>query len=186
MFKPGNWGTFIARKASKSVRRSTSLARGRRSPPLGRILTHTETKFTYRVIGVTIYDLDLHMFLNTKYTRKRKPAPLWHALRAKGEAAVAGAKLKVGVKTGALRKSIHMKHLGNRTGQYLWIGSKLPYAYLHHQGTKPHPIVATNPGGQLVFIRKARLIRTPMVNHPGTRGNHYLRVQLRRHFRTLV
>ena len=192
VFKPGNWGTYFARKAAKSARSSFSgiKRRGNRSPNLFRTQVTTKTKFTYRVTNVIIYDYELHLFLNTKYTGTKmfgRPqlSPLWKALHSKGELAVAGAKQKVGVKTGALRKSIHMKHLGNRSGQYLWIGSKLPYAYLHHQGTKPHPIVAKNPGGELVFMRKSRLIRTPMVNHPGTRPNWYLRAQLR-HFKTLV
>lgn len=172
---------------SKAVR-----GRGRRRPIRrgggfgSRPIIQTKTKFSWRVTKVLIHEDALRRFLNTSTTLEGRRAPLWAALHAKGNLAVLGAKAKVGVRTGALRKSINMKHLGNATGQYLKIGSSLPYAYLHHQGTKPHPIAATKPGGQLVFTRKARLIRTPMVNHPGTRGNYYLRAQLRRHFRTLV
>jgi hypothetical protein len=175
------WGKKLARGA-RGARRGPSRTR---SAPLVREVIRTKVKYSWRMSKITIYDEALHRFLNTPTTIEGRPAPLWNALHAKGEYAVARAKAKVGVKTGALRKSIHMRHLGNRTGQYLWIGSEKPYAYMHHQGTKPHPIVATNPGGVLIFTKGTRLIRTPMVNHPGTRPNWYLRAQLR-HFKTLV
>lgn len=175
------WGKKAVRGA-RGGRRAPSRSR---SGPLVREVIHTKVKYSWRMSKVTIYDHELHLLLNTPMNGDGRPSDLWWALHRKGEIAVAGAKAKVGVKTGALRKSIHMRHLGNATGQYLWIGSEKPYAYLHHQGTKPHPIVATRPGGQLVFMKGTKLIRTPMVNHPGTRPNWYLRAQLR-HFKTLV
>lgn len=174
------WGSKAARAGRGRAPRAS------RSGPLFREVRYTKTKYSWRVLKINIDDVALHKFLNTSTTDKGRPAPLWRALHRKGDLAVAGAKAKVGVKTGALRQSIHMKHLGNKSGQYLWIGSKKPYAYMHHQGTKPHIITAKKPGDVLVFTKKSRLVRTPMVNHPGTRGNYYLRVQLRRHFRTLV
>jgi hypothetical protein len=171
---------------AKGLRRRRSGRPVRRGGGFGlRPIIQTKTKFSWRVTNVKIDDNALFRFLNTSRTVEGDPAPLWAALHTKGAYAVTQAKRKVGVKTGALRNSIHMKHTGNVTGQYLWIGSKLPYAYLHHQGTKPHPIVATNPGGVLIFTKGTRLIRTPMVAHPGTRANWYLRAQLR-HFKTLV
>ena len=182
---PDSPAFYWGKKAVRGLRRSGASGRGIRSGPLFREVIHTKTKYNWRVSKIIIHDEALHRFLNTPTTIEGEISPLWSALHAKGEFAVQRAKMKVGVKTGALRKSIHMKHLGNRSGQYLWIGSKLPYAYLHHQGTKPHPIVATRPGGELVFMRGTRLIRTPMVNHPGTRPNWYLRSQLR-HFKTVV
>lgn len=174
---------YAGKKVGKGLRGRRSRSSGRM--PLLREVITTKTKFSWRMYEVKIYDEALHKYLNTPTTIEGRPSPLWAALHAKGEIAVAGAKAKVGVKTGALRQSIHMRHLGNRSGQYLWIGSEKPYAYLHHQGTKPHPIVATNPGGVLVFTKGTRLIRTPAVAHPGTRANWYLRAQLR-HFKTLV
>jgi hypothetical protein len=174
---------YYGKKGLRTRRRGKPIRRG---GGFGvRPIIQTKTKTSWRIFKVVIDDNALHKFLNTPLTDEHKPAPLWMALHAKGNIAVAGAKKKVGVKTGALRKSITMRHLGNRTGQYLWIGSKLPYAYLHHQGTRPHPIVAKNPGGALVFTKGARIVRTPMVKHPGTRPNWYLRAQLR-HFKTLV
>jgi len=175
---------YAGRKAVKGLRGRRSRSSGTRMPLLREVIT-TKTKFSWRMRQVKIYDEALRKFLNTPTTMEGRPAPLWAALHAKGEIAVAGAKRKVGVKTGALRQSIHMRHLGNFTGQYLWIGSEKPYAYLHHQGTKPHPIVAKTPGGVLVFSKGTRIVRTPIVAHPGTRPNWYLRSQLR-HFKTLV
>ncbi len=174
---------YAGKKAVKGLRGRRS--RSSRGGPLLREVITTKTKFSWRMLEIKIDDIALHRYLNSSTTIEGDPSPLWWALHAKGQIAVAGAKRKVGVKTGALRQSIHMRHLGNRTGQYLWIGSEKPYAYLHHQGTKPHPIVATNPGGVLVFTKGTRLIRTPAVAHPGTRANWYLRAQLR-HFKTLV
>ena len=61
-------------------------------------------------------------------------------LAKKGRLLMAAAKTQVGVRTGALRSSIHMRHLRDSRGQYVKIGSNLDYALLHHQGTKPHII----------------------------------------------
>lgn len=97
-----------------------------------------------------------------------------------GDEIVAGAKLQVGVRTGALRSSIHKRHLGSMSGQYLWIGSTKNYAYLHHEGTRPHIILPKEPDGALIFRKGARIISTKRVLHPGTRPNRYLSDQLRR------
>ncbi len=69
------------------------------------------------------------------------------------------AKLQVGKKTGRLMRSIQFEH---------------NYALLHHRGTKPHIITPNKPGGTLVFRSGSKIVRTPIVRHPGTRPNHYL------------
>lgn len=126
---------------------------------------------TYSVVSVNVYDTALLTYLNT-------PAgPLWRNLERRAERAQRGAKAKVGVKTGKLRASIYKRHLGNYTGQYITIGSKVNYALMHHEGTKAHTIEA-EPGGVLVFSKGSRVVRTPKVNHPGTRPNRYLSSQL--------
>lgn len=96
---------------------------------------------------------------------------------------VAGARRQVGVKTGALRGSIYMHHRGSANGQTLKIGSGLNYAYLHHQGTRPHIITPNKPGGNLIFSKGSRIIKTKIVQHPGTKPNRYLSSQLIRHIR---
>ena len=63
--------------------------------------------------------------------------------------------------------------------QYVAVGSKLPYAAAHHEGTRSHLITAStgrimrfNVGGKVVYAQK--------VNHPGTKPNNYLTVPMRR------
>lgn len=83
------------------------------------------------------------------------------------------AKRQVGVKTGALRQSIGMRHERSFMGQKIFVGSKLSYALLHHEGTKPHVILPVR-AQYLVFRSGGKLIFTTKVNHPGTRPNRYL------------
>lgn len=106
---------------------------------------------------------------------------VWRWLDKRGERAVSGAKRAVGVQTGQLRASIHMKHSIRPNGQELWIGSNtVKYAYMHHQGTRPH-IIAPKPGGALVIGRGRVMVRGPVL-HPGTKANKFLSSQTY-HFR---
>lgn len=134
------------------------------------------TRLTFHTKDLIIYKAALHKELNTS------SGALWRWMEKKGDLAVRGAKRMAGVKTGRLRASIHKRHLGNVTGQYLWIGSKVSYAYMHHQGTRPHIIAPKSPTKPLRFTSKGRVIITAApVMHPGTRPNPYLSSQLR-HF----
>jgi hypothetical protein len=102
-----------------------------------------------------------------------------------GDKIVNSAKLQVGYRTGKLQRSIHKRHLGNFTGQYLWIGTKVSYALAHHEGTRPHVIVPNDPSGKLVFFKGGRMIVTKRVMHPGTKANKFLSQPLIRHFSSL-
>ena len=102
-----------------------------------------------------------------------------------GDRIVFSAKNQVGNRTGRLQRSIHKRHLGNFTGQYLWIGSKVPYALAHHEGTRPHLITPTESDGKLVFFKGGRMIVTRRVMHPGTRPKKYLSTPLIKHIYTL-
>lgn len=93
-----------------------------------------------------------------------------------------GAKRQVGVETGALRKSLHIKYEAISGMPAVKIGSSLSYAHMHHDGTAPHTIEPKN-GGVLVFNKGTRVIRTTVVRHPGTKANRYLSDQLRIHIR---
>jgi hypothetical protein len=164
-----SWGTYALKKASKAFRSSGKSSSGRSSG--GRI----GGGYTFKFKELKLYDEELRKYLNTP------SGDPWVHLERRGRIAVEGAKAMVGVRTGRLKRSIHMKHLGNFKGQYIWIGSKVNYAYAHHEGTKAHTITA-KPGGELVFRGKSRvLVHTPAVKHPGTRPNPYLSTQLR-HF----
>jgi hypothetical protein len=83
------------------------------------------------------------------------------------------AKAQVGVRTGALRASIHMRHLRDSRGQYVKIGSGLDYALLHHNGTRPH-IIRPDRAKVLRFVRGGKVIFAHSVRHPGTKANRYL------------
>jgi hypothetical protein len=99
-------------------------------------------------------------------------------LKRKGSVVMRAAKRQVGVRSGALRSSIHMRHFKDSRGQYVQVGSPLPYALMHHQGTKPH-IITPNVGKRLAFVKRGALIITDLVRHPGTKPNRYLTDNLR-------
>lgn len=83
------------------------------------------------------------------------------------------ARRQVGVSTGALRASIHMRHYRDTRGQVIKIGSSLPYAKAHHNGTKAH-VITPSKRRALRFFSKGVLIFTRSVMHPGTKPNRYL------------
>jgi hypothetical protein len=80
---------------------------------------------------------------------------------------------QVGVRTGALRASIHMRHLRDTRGQFVRIGSPLNYALAHHEGTKPHRITP-NRAQVLRFVRGSTVVYAHSVMHPGTKPNKFL------------
>lgn len=83
------------------------------------------------------------------------------------------AQAQVGVRHGALKLSINVSQERTSTGQVVKIGSSLPYALVHHEGTRPHMIRARN-GGVLRFAASGRIVYSRAVLHPGTRPNKYL------------
>lgn len=100
-------------------------------------------------------------------------------LAKKGKEVEVAAKAQVGVRTGALRASIHMRHLRDSRRQYVMVGSRLNYALLHHEGSKPHMIMADN-AKMLRFVKGGSVIYAHSVMHPGTKANRYLTDNLRR------
>lgn len=94
-------------------------------------------------------------------------------LAEKGRRIVVAAKAQVGVDTGRLRASIHMRHLRSSAGQYIEVGSSVRHALAHHEGTRPHMIFPTR-ASVLRFSAGGRVIYTHMVRHPGTKPNKYL------------
>lgn len=80
---------------------------------------------------------------------------------------------QVGVQTGLLKMSINVSQERTATGQLVKIGSMLPYALVHHEGSRPHMISGRN-GGMLRFTQSGRVVYHRAVMHPGTRPNRYL------------
>ena len=99
--------------------------------------------------------------------------PVGRYLFVRGRAIMAAAKGQVGVKTGRLKASIHMRQERAPLGQVLRVGSPLSYALMHHEGTRPH-IITPNKAQVLRFTSGGRVIYTHAVKHPGTRPNRYL------------
>ena len=94
-------------------------------------------------------------------------------LESKGRQIMVLAKSQAGLRTGALRASIHMRHSRDPRGQYVKIGSSLPYARMHHEGTKPH-MIYPRKAKQLRFVKRGQVIYASAVRHPGTKANKYL------------
>lgn len=165
---PDSAALYYATRYSRYVK---GLQRGTRG-------VRTNTSFNWTITNVLIYDNMLRKELQT-------PAGgLWRYMQRAGQRAVTGAKVQAGVRTGALRMSIHMKHLANATGQYVWVGSNKSYAYIHHEGSRPH-IITPSRASTLRFTSGSRVIYTHMVRHPGTRPNRYLSSQMKYFFMSL-
>ena len=94
-------------------------------------------------------------------------------LARKGRRIESAAKAQVGVRTGALRASIHMRHFRDPRSQYIKIGSSLHYARAHHEGTRPH-LIRPKEAKMLRFYSKGQIVFAHMVRHPGTPANRYL------------
>ena len=98
-------------------------------------------------------------------------------LFAKGQLIREKARQQVGIDTGRLKGSIHVRQGRSGPGQYVEVGSPLNHALLHHEGSKPH-VILPNRAKVLRFTSGSRVIYTRKVNHPGTRPNRYLTDQL--------
>ena len=112
-----------------------------------------------------------------EYLLRSPNGPIGRNLAQRGLRVLAGAKAQVGVRTGALRASLHMRHFNDTRGQYVRVGSTLPYAYAHHEGTSPH--VIKRKRRMLKFQTKGQTVFAHVVNHPGTKPNRYLTDNLR-------
>lgn len=109
---------------------------------------------------------------------KSPAGPVGRYLARKGYLIKAAAMSQVGVKTGALRASIHMRHSRDGRGQFIRVGSALNYALAHHEGTRPHRITP-NRAQVLRFTRGSAIVYAHSVMHPGTKPNRYLTDNLR-------
>jgi hypothetical protein len=96
---------------------------------------------------------------------------------------IVGAKSMVRVRSGALRRSIGLwRHERTVRGQLIEVGSHLDYAYVQHEGTRPH-LITPNTGRTLQFKNHGRIVYAKSVVHPGFRGRKYLTVPMRRAIR---
>jgi hypothetical protein len=116
--------------------------------------------------------------VDINYTRLRyilnSPAgPVGREMKKRAEIARTFARAKVGKETGMLAMSLYIEHSTAINGQHLRIGSNLPYALYHHEGTRPHLIHAR--GAEVLrFTNRGRVVYARTVMHPGTKPNRYL------------
>jgi hypothetical protein len=121
---------------------------------------------------VVFYDVVLNDLL------KDPSGAVGRYLKNKGNEILTSARARVGVRTGALRASLHMRHMRDPRGQQIWVGSKLNYALAHHEGTKPR-VITPKSGKMLRFVSRGQVVYAHSVNHPGTKANRYLADALR-------
>jgi len=96
--------------------------------------------------------------------------PIYHDLNRRAQSVQRRAKKLVGKDTGRLASRIELT--SRAVPPYWWfkVEGNTRYAYMHHQGTKPHVIE-----GSLEFRSGGRLVHPRVVHHPGTDPNPYLR-----------
>jgi hypothetical protein len=116
---------------------------------------------------VKFYDSVLDNFLNNPN------GEVGRFLNNKGEEIITAARAMVGVRTGNLRSSIHMRHMRDPRGQRIWVGSTLDYALAHHEGTAPR-LIPSKSGKMLRFVSRGQIVYAHAVLHPGTEANRYL------------
>lgn len=99
-------------------------------------------------------------------------------LRRRGRHLVVLAKRTAGKDTGELIASITMTYHPGRNPT-VRVGSNVPHALMHHNGTRPH-IILPEDQRLLKFRAGGKVIYARRVEHPGTRGSFYLTRHLRK------
>jgi hypothetical protein len=107
------------------------------------------------------------------YTLKAPNGTVGRHLKTRAELIRSLARARVGKRTGALAMSLYINQSVFLNGQIIEIGSKLPYALFHHEGTRPH-VIHARQGGTLRFTSRSRIVYSRAVMHPGTKANRYL------------
>lgn len=107
-----------------------------------------------------------------------------HAARV-AQQVKAGARRQVGVSrpdagfTGRgqgkhLRDSIVTRYVRDAKGAAIYVGSELPHARPHHEGTRPHRIEPRRAKALRFVGGDGRVVFALHVDHPGTRPNPFL------------
>ena len=130
------------------------------------------TRFTIDINAPSLPPAELDFFLNDPQ------GEVGQSLRRIAIRIVVAAKVQVGKDTGELAKSIEFVHERIGLFQQVRIGSDNEIALIHHEGTRPHAIVARNAQA-LRFSSNGRIVYARFVNHPGTKPNNYLSDNLR-------
>ena len=160
-----SWVLWGARRIARSLARAGTVAASGSGGTDG-------FRYTWRVGNVKIYDAKLKTML------KGPRGDVAKFMRGIGQEIQVLAKQQVKIRTGKLRSSIRVTQRTWRTERAVEVGSKMKYAYMHHEGTRPHLIVPVR-ATHLKFRSGARIVFAKSVLHPGTRANPYLRRAMR-------
>jgi hypothetical protein len=90
----------------------------------------------------------------------------------------AGARSKVGRRTGLLYSTIRTNNGASKRGPYVDViagmrGGKTRYLMPHHDGSRPH-VIARRRRKALRFVVAGRIVFRTRVMHPGTTGTRFL------------
>lgn len=107
------------------------------------------------------------------YVLRHPDGPVGRDLKRRARKLQGLARKQVGVKSGALRRSISYKVVSRGSGLVAVIGSNNKIALMHHNGTRPH-MIAARRASTLRFYSRGRIVYAKVVHHPGTRPNRYL------------
>jgi hypothetical protein len=124
-------------------------------------------RYTWTVADVNIYDAKLKNML------KGPRGEVADYMYRVGVEIQTLAKRQVKIRSGRLRNSIRVTEIVSRTERAVKVGSTVKYAYMHHEGTRPHLIVPIRRS-HLRFRSGARIVFAKSVLHPGTKPNPYL------------
>lgn len=87
------------------------------------------------------------------------------------------ARKQAGRKTGALKASMFSNLKTSARGLSVEVGSNVPHALMHHNGTRPH-VIRPRTASTLRFTQNGRIRYAKRVFHPGTKPNFYLTANL--------
>ncbi len=106
--------------------------------------------------------------------------PILRDLLVRGERVKNEARRLVGKKTGNLQSRIVKRVVTTGKVPYVTVGViGVDYALFHHEGTRPHPIVARRARVLAFEGRDGTTVFRRRVNHPGTKPNRFLTNALR-------
>lgn len=127
-------------------------------------------------VGYLVLDLDE---ARLAYELNSTRGMVGRDIRKRAGRVLTSARRDVGVDTGLLRSSLHLKMSAGITGPSADVGSDVSYALMHHQGTRPH-VIRAHQFRVLAFTKNGVRIYRTSVNHPGTKANPYLASNLYR------
>jgi phage gpG-like protein len=109
------------------------------------------------------------------YVFKSHTGPVGRDIDRRGSRVLQAARGDVGVRTGQLRGNLHKEWFTRPSGDVgQRVGSNVPYAHLHHDGTRPHIIRARRVPLLRYVNRQGNVVFARSVMHPGTQPNRYL------------